>query len=389
MGFLFTKDIAVLDINSRVLGALVGVKKAQSVFEIKARASKEYSAFQDGEWLDAEDTVSAAKEVLTQAMRDASSRTKKIFIGVPAEFLALLCKDITVKLDRRRRVIDADVEYLLKKGDTFDVTKYLTINSSAIYYSIDTSDKLYSDVRGITASQIEAKVSYMLCERSFVAMMDKLAQELGFKEIQYIATPWAESLALFEKEQRDGVFALIDVGFISSSVCIGRGEGLFELKSFSMGGGHIAADIYDVLGVPYALAEQAVALADLNLSYSDTDAIVSDAEYSVLAADACEAVRSRIDIIADIVKDVLDEAGYQAPSYQPVYLTGEGICSIRGAAAYLSERLGLKVEIASPKLPGFAKPADSSAASLLIVSDNLAKDTFRDFIKRSFNGGKN
>lgn len=389
MNFFFTKDIAVLDIASRFIKAIVGVKKAQSVFEIKSQCEKEYSAFQNGEWLDEAETLSVAKEALAQSMRDSASRTKRLFIGVPAEFLSVVCKDVSVKLDRRRRIIDADVDYLLKKGDKFDTDKYLTINSSAIYYSIDTSDKFYFDVRGAVASSFRAQVSYMLCERSFVNIFDKLGEELGFKDIRYIASPWAQGITLLEKEQRENIFALLDIGFISSSVSVGRGEGLFDMKSFSMGAGHIAADIFEVLDVPYQLAAQAVELADLNLSYSDTDIIVSDANSSVLSVDACEAVKSRIDVMAEIINKILLTAHYDAPSYQPVYLTGEGISSIRGASSYLSERLGKKIEIISPKIPGFTKPSDSGAFSLLSVAGTFEKSGFSEFIKRLFNGGKN
>ena len=36
MSGLFTKDIVVLDVTSRLISAIVGVKKAQSVFGIKS-----------------------------------------------------------------------------------------------------------------------------------------------------------------------------------------------------------------------------------------------------------------------------------------------------------------------------------------------------------------
>ena len=381
MGSIFTKDIAVLDVNSRLVSAIVGSKRAQSVFGIKSVVEKQHQGYENGEWFDKSETVQIAKEVLLEAMKNADSRTKRLFIGVPAEFVTVVTKEVSVRLDRQRRVIDDDISYLLKKGDDFDQSKYLTINTSAIYFALDDKDKIYSDVRDMEATSVEACVSYMLCEKSFVEMFDAVASELGFTDVRYVATCWAECMALLEKEQRDNVYMLIDIGYLSSSVCIAKGDGILDMKSFSMGGAHICADIFEALDVPFEMAEEAKRLVDLNLNFSD-------GENAVYAQDACEIAKNRLDVFADILGDILKDIEEDAPSYMSVYLTGEGVASMRGAKKYLSEQLGKNIEIITPKLPGFVKPQDSSKASLLVMADNLSRFDFGAFIKKLFNGGK-
>ena len=388
MGSLFTKDIAVLDVNSRLISAIVGSKRAQSVFGIKSLVEKQHQGYENGEWFDKDDTVNIAKSVLLDAMKSAESRTKKLFIGVPAEFVTVVTKEVGIRLDRQRRVIDDDIDYLLKKGDDFDTDKYLTINTSAIYYSVNGDEKIYSDVRDMEASGVDACVSYMLCERSFVKTFDEVASSLGFTDVRYVATCWAECMSLLEKEQRDSVYMLIDIGYLSSSVCIAKGEGILEMKSFSMGGAHICADIYEALDVPFDMAEEAKRLVDINLNYNDEAVLVGDGENVVYAADACEIAKNRLDVFADVISDIFKEIEEDAPSYVPVYLTGEGVASMRGAKKYLSEQLGKNIEVVTPKLPGFVKPDDCSKASLLVMADNLSKFNFGEFIKKIFNGGK-
>ena len=388
MGSLFTKDIAVLDVNSRLISAIVGSKRAQSVFGIKSLVEKQHQGYENGEWFDKDDTVNIAKSVLLDAMKSAESRTKKLFIGVPAEFVTVVTKEVGIRLDRQRRVIDDDIDYLLKKGDDFDTDKYLTINTSAIYYSVNGDEKIYSDVRDMEATGVDACVSYMLCERSFVKTFDEVASSLGFTDVRYVATCWAECMSLLEKEQRDSVYMLIDIGYLSSSVCIAKGEGILEMKSFSMGGAHICADIYEALDVPFDMAEEAKRLVDINLNYNDEAVLVGDGENVVYAADACEIAKNRLDVFADVISDIFKEIEEDAPSYVPVYLTGEGVASMRGAKKYLSEQLGKNIEVVTPKLPGFVKPDDCSKASLLVMADNLSKFNFGEFIKKLFNGGK-
>lgn len=144
----------------------------------------------------------------------------------------------------------------------------------------------------------------------------------------------------FGKEQRDSVYMLIDIGYLSSSVCIAKGEGILEMKSFSMGGAHICADIYEALDVPFDMAEEAKRLVDINLNYNDEAVLVGDGENVVYAADACEIAKNRLDVFADVISDIFKEIEEDAPSYVPVYLTGEGVASMRGAKKYLSEQLG-------------------------------------------------
>ena len=387
MANIFTKDIVVLDVSSRLISAMVGMKKAQSVFCIKSVAEREHAGYEQGEWFDADDTRSVAISVLKEAMRNAESRSKRIFIGVPAEFTTVVKKDVAITLDRERRIIDADIDFLLKKGDTFDGSNYALINSSAISFSINTSDKLYRDVRGLVASKVVGTISYILCEKSFVRFFDEIVASLGFKDVKYISTAWAEGITLFEKEERDEPYVLVDIGYISSSIIIGRGEGLEDMKSFSLGGGHISADMCEAVDIDFELAEKARELVDLNLNYQDNEILVGDGEQVIYGVEASEVVKAKLDLFAEIIYGVLEQSNVKLPSYAPLYLTGEGIASIRGVKKYLSSTLGMNVDIVMPKLPGYAKPCNSTKISLLIIAETLSNSRVGGFFKRILNGG--
>ena len=256
MSGLFTKDIVVLDVTSRLISAIVGVKKAQSVFGIKSIVEKEQPGYADGEWFDEAATVCAVKTALSEAMRAANSRSKRLFIGVPGEFVTVVSKSVSVKLDRRRRIADDDIDYLLNKGYDFATPEFVLINTSAVYYSLDGEEKLYSDVRGMYAENVEARVSYILAERGFIKTFDRASEDLGFKDVRYVASNWAECVTLLDSEQRESAFVLIDVGYLSSSVSVAKGEGVIGMKSFSLGGAHISADICEALDVPFEYAEE-------------------------------------------------------------------------------------------------------------------------------------
>ncbi|MDE6059962.1 MAG: pilus assembly protein PilM [Clostridia bacterium] len=375
MGGLFTKEIVILDITSREITAIVGVKKAQSVFDVKAVVKNGHSGYENGEWLDAEETLRTAVSVVSEAKRRAGSRTKKLFIGVPAEFTTVATKDVSITFDRKRRVVDDDIEFLFEKGNDFGSTGYAVINTSAIYYSIDNGRNLWGDVRNMDARRIDACVSYMLAERGFVSAFDRQMASLGFTDVRYIATGWAEGIALLDSEQRDGVYMLIDVGYSSTSVTIAKGEGVLQLRSFSLGGAHIAADICEAFGVSPDSAFEAKKLVDVNRKYASEDMLVYEGDVGVQACVVSDIVKYRWDMLADMFERILDEHADDAPSYMPIYLTGEGISDMRGVKQYLSNRLNRPIEILTPRLTGFTRAEDSTKAALLLVADTLLEDS--------------
>ncbi len=99
-------------------------------------------------------------------------------------------------------------------------------------------------------------------------------------------------------------------------------------------------------------------------------------------------VKSRLDVFAGIISNILDDFGEDAPSYTPIYLTGEGIAAMRGVKKYLSEKVGKNIELITPKLPGYVNAEESSKTALLLMSDTLSKNSIGDVIKSIFNGGK-
>ncbi len=385
---LFSKDIAILDVTSRTVSVMIGVKKARGPFVVKGATEKPHQGYCNGKWYEPADTCKAVGDALRDVLEQTSSRTKKIYISVPGEFAKVVTKEVDLNLDKLRHITDDDIDALFRTGNDFKDSEcdYVVANTSAIYYSVDGEDKLYGDVRGVEASSLHGCLSYMLAEKGYVEMFDKIASDMGFNDVRYISTEWAECVSLLDDKQRENVFVLIDTGYISSSITIAKGEGILDMRSFSMGGGHIAGDICEFLGVSFDAAEDAKRLVDLNMRYGADEVIISDGENVVYGNYAAEIAKNRLDMFADIINGIFKEVEDFAPSYMPIYLTGEGIAPMRGAKRYLSDKISRKVEILTPKLPGYVKPEESSKAALILMTDSLTEQN--NLLKRIFKGDK-
>lgn len=368
-----SSDVTVLDIGSHKITAVFGKRTAKGVFCIKAVTDEYYDGYQQGEWLSEDSLFRAVKTVLEKLREQVGARSKKLYVGVPGEFSAVKCKQVSLKFGRSFKVTDEEIDRLFEKGDSSSSDPdYTVVNTSAIYYVCDDNDKRIIEPRGLTAYKLTGLVSYVYGERSFTGLLESFAERLGFKEVEFLSVAWAETMSLFEPEQRDKYVLLVEVGYISTTVSLARGDGLLSIGSFSIGGAHISADLSQVLDVPFLTAEDIKEKIDLNLAFSESDKYEAADKTRVSADLANEIARARLENIAEYVVRALELADIKCPAYVPVFLTGGGVSFMRGAKEFLADKIGKSVEIIAPTAPGFNKPNCSSLISLLDVASRLS-----------------
>ena len=178
----------------------------------------------------------------------------------------------------------------------------------------------------------------------------------------------AECLYLFEPRVRDRYALLVDVGYITTTVALARGNALLFLKSFSLGGGYITSDLSECLHISFAEAERLKHKVVLgwNARISDTYEIDSGDGVQTYSAKATnEIVSDRIEMICDYINKCLDYCAYDLPDFLPINITGGGFNYIRGVKTIISKKLKRKVEIISPNLPNLNGPDYSTEVGLL------------------------
>jgi cell division protein FtsA len=380
-----TKDVAILDIGSKKMTVLIGENNFKGVYSVKGVGECDYEGFAAGEWLNVEGVRVAVARAVSSAEAEAGVKIKKLFIGVPSEFLAVVCKPVYSTYSKPIRISEIEVNGLYEKGNDFNDKNFVDINSSAIYFTLDDQPRRLIEPRGVFAQKLSAMVSYILCETAFVKLFDGIAADLKLKEVEYVSSMWAEAMGMLEPEQRDKYAVIMDIGYISSSVALIRGDGLLHLSSFSVGGGHISADICTVLDIPFTVAETIKEKIDLNLAFSGDDFYEAEEDGEIYRLDAQkvhEIVVARLDDIIDYIKKSVEICKNDCPPFVQIYLTGGGVTSLRGAKEYISSSLNKQIEILSPTVPRFGKPYFCSSIGLLDVATKLNSDGGGGFIKK-------
>lgn len=377
------KEVAILDFGSSKVTVLIAERGVNGTFNIKGTGEVEYAGFYEGEFLEPEKVSLAVGLAINNAETTARSRITKLYVGVPGEFATVVCKEAVINFPKKKKITDDDINQLFFVGNIYKKhPTHTVINNTPIYFTLDDNRRII-EPRGLHTTRLGGLVSYSLAETNFLDFVENMLQDLGIRATQYISATLAESLFLFEPEIRDRYALLVDCGHITTNVMLVRGDGLLFQNSFSIGGGHITGDLSQCLKITFYQAESLKRKIVLSLLADDSDYYeVAGKDYMMpfSAKTANEIVTERVDIIVSYILKCFAKCEYDFPEYIPVYLTGGGLCYIKGVRDYLAKKLGRKVEVVSPPIPQLNRPHFSTSLGVLDIALDLENGLANTFM---------
>ena len=358
------KEVAVIDIGSSKVTAVIGQRGINKTFIIKGRYSYDYDGFSDGQFFDAENFKSILYALAGTIKKVSNVET--VYVGVPGDFTQAFVKDSQISFSKKKKIQEEDVDTLFEAAFVLSSSKYTLINRSAVVYELDDFRRLANPV-GAFSSVLKGKLSFVTCSNYFINLVKSALQTGGIKNVECVSSSLARALYLVEAEARDRIAMIVDVGYITTTFSIIQGDGILYQKSFNYGGGYITASITEKFQVDFDVAEQIK--RKVNLSHrSSTPALdlidLEDGSYYSID-EVNHVVFSSLDVICEYISNALEEFGYNIPEYVPLMITGGGLCFIRGAKEHLSGRLGTMVEVVAPKVPLMDSPTQSTVLSLM------------------------
>lgn len=362
--------VAVLDVGSSKVTAIIGERAINDNFTLRAMAEFEHEAFYDGNVENPADLESAVVKALESVCSSARATINELFVGVPGEFLKVVNKQHSILLNRKRKIKRKDLSDLFDGAvSSVNQTENTIIDRSAVYYFIDGNTRVPEPI-GKVSDSLNGYLSFFTCKNVFIDAIKNSVSPLAIKEIHFVPIPLAESFLLFSREERYGYEILVDVGYISTSVSIILGDGMLYQGAFPMGGGHVSAYLMDNLKINYSLAEKLKRKINLSMNLdvqSSYEVFVSDEQYMFNVATCNDVVCNVLDGIAEGIEKQLRESNVKLPHQNNVCvsLTGGGISFMRGAKEYLRSRIDMYVNVVAPNVPFMNKPDESSKLALL------------------------
>jgi len=320
----------ILDIGSSSL-RLLAVGSFAGKPRILTEESVLYDGYLDGEFL----TVDELDETLAQLVDKMVAKMRKpissIVVGVPSDFCICVCKRISRKFTGVHKITSSEILELYESNATFgDSEEYQVINFSAMQFVLDDGLTTISTV-GKKSSSLIMDASYILAKQSFLTLMQEKLLQIGIKNVDFISTALGQAMTCEREKDDNKPIAIIDVGHISTSVCVYKGEGLALLSSFSIGGGHVSSDIMQVLGLSFKDAELIKRKVILTIQPKANECYEVCSKGSLIKAPiniTNQVVKSRIEMMAKIIDEILslDEIYNDID----IYLTGDGIANFKG-----------------------------------------------------------
>lgn len=362
------KQVAVLDIGSSKLELYVGEKGINHTFVINAKSTLQYAGFMDGEFIEPENLNQSISQVVSEVESTLNKKLKKLYVGVPAEFLITAEKDLKLEFSKRTKITSLHVEKLFGGDINNDyVDTHEIINIAPMYYVLGDGTRCLDPV-GKYSTNLKVVASFIYASNDYINTILSVLNGIGLYNIEFIASPLATATYLLDEETREKGALLVDCGYISTSVSLVLGEGLQDIKAFSIGGGHITADLSEHLNLPFFSGELLKRKTLLCIDADNDDYYEVNVDNKIVKVGAKitnSVVLARLDTICDTINRCIDLFDYTIPSHMPIYLTGGGISYIKGAKDYLQEVLGRKVIIVSPWPPQLNLPELSGIIGLL------------------------
>lgn len=365
-------DVAIIDIGSSKIVCYIGSPTADG-FVKKASGQSKYGGFTNGEWLEPEKLFEAIEFAVRQAEENNGSKISSVFIGVPGEFTTVATSEGSVVFRSKKKITHEDILEVFDKANIYrNVSGLKPISRSSIYFCLD-DDKKVVDPHGLIATKLSGLMSYIFVTDYFRDSISLILQKLDITSYEFVSSCLAEALFLLDTSVRDKWAILVDVGYITSSVMLIGGDGLLFMKSFSIGGGHISADLCQVLEISFPVAEQLSQKINLNLEFEENDNYVLNNGVEVKAQLSNDVVKARIDDIAECIVQCFDSCEYEIPQSTALYITGGGLVYTKGAIEYLSKQLQKQVIIAKPLDPQTNRHEYISSFGLLDIATKQIK----------------
>ena len=360
------KYVSVLDFGSSKVSVMIAESGINGTFNIRGTGEVEYAGFYNGTFVEPEKLYETVANCILKAETNSGLKIDKLHIGVPADFTYAVCKSSSVAFQKKVKIGDEEVANLFSLASREIKQDGATIISrSPIYFLLDDSRKVI-DPKGEASTRLSGLVSFVLADNKFIETVDGIIKNMGLREVEYVSSCLAESIYLLDPQVRDSGAILIDVGYLTSFVAHVKGDGLISLNQFSVGGGHISADLCQVLQISFKEAENLKRKVVLSLAATDSDFYEVNVNGDVTPVSAKltnEIVSSRLDMIVELINRCLIKM--KGNNYMPIYITGGGVCLLKGGKDYVSKGIGENVEVLSSKVPQLSKPTYSSVLGLL------------------------
>lgn len=393
--------IAAIDFGTSKIVTLVAETSGSQRCDIVGAGISMYDGFLEGEWNNTMALNEAVQKSISEAENQSKRKIREINVGVPGEFTRVYAVETSVTIQGADpRVTPRHVEKIFANADKrLSPVRGVVVHRSPAWFMVDGGKKTLEPV-GLKGNELKALVSFVVADTFFLDDVMARLRDMNITVSGFFSSSTGEAMLYLLEEDRDRTALLIDVGYLCTDVMAVEGDAVIFQKTLPVGGGHIAADVAEGLNISLESAEQikreyVYGISTISQSYTVTggDGVKAD---TFTQEQVAEVLEPRVDEIAEMIKECIDESGMKLSDWSNIYLTGGGLSLNRGGRDYLAAKLEKPVRDTVKRTIKLSSPIYASAMGLMdliidtIESRNVPASGFSGGIKdffRSLLGG--
>lgn len=368
--------IAAIDFGTSKIVTLVAEDSGNRRCDIIGAGTAQYEGFLDGEWNDTATLNEAIQKSITEAETQAKRKIREINVGVPGEFTRVYAVETSVTVQGADpHVTPKHVEKIFTEADKLlSPVRGVVIHRSPAWFMVDGGKKTLEPV-GMKGTELKALVSFVVADTFFLDDVMARLHDMNVTVSGFFSSCTGEAMLYLLEEERDRTAILIDVGYLCTDVMAVEGDAIIFQKTLPVGGGHIAADISEGLNIRLEAAEQikreyVYGISTISQSYDVSGEGIKTETYT--QEQVAAVLEPRVDEIADMIQECLDESGIKLGNWSAIYLTGGGLSLNRGGRDYLSAKLERPVRDTVKRTNKLSSPIYASAMGLLdLIMDTI------------------
>ena len=154
------KSVALLDIRSSEITAVVGERGVNDTFIIKSKYSCGYDGYAEGEFIDG-DGFACAVNSAVKSILASTGGIKRFYVGVPGEFLKVVNTDRVMSFQSAKKISRGDCEFLANMAAPAETDGYKIIRHSCLYYVLSDKRRIINPV-GTVSDSLQGKFCFYL-----------------------------------------------------------------------------------------------------------------------------------------------------------------------------------------------------------------------------------
>ena len=370
----------ILDFGTSKIVCIIGDVMKNGHFDVHGIADSSYRGIKKGEFINELETMEAAINAIDKASNEAKRRLSDISIGVPGQLLEFDIQEIKLVFDSVHIVSENDIENLIrlaKNSELANDDRYKLIDMVNIGYTLNNSP-CDGDPIDLNAKTLSATFFMTYMKSEFEVFVEGILRNTGLKVSNYFDSAFCESMLLSDKNIKDELAIIVDVGYYHTDICIFKKMLPIHRHVIMVGGANFANDLVYVLHIPGEIAENIKRRHVFSLDYSGRrdsyktiDGQTSEFDYNTIQ----EILEARAEELILLIKNSLVESKINIPANTRVFLSGGGLAMMRGAREFFQNKIGLACLTNFPQLPKYNSLRYLSSYGLLRHAYEMKQDS--------------